>query len=108
MEGVTCSSNRLAGDRPIVKEPCGLGRSSFGHAFSDPALKYVDPLRRPCTIARHSAILESPKNLLRVLAHLAGFPEIEDEAHRFAIHPAEKRLDVLIEANGLVGIWNGN
>jgi len=71
--------------------PCLL----LAHSRDDPATHDFNLLFRPRPVARHGSVLEAPEYFWGIFAHVAIRPKIEYEAHRLAIHPSEKGLDVL-------------
>jgi NAD(P)-dependent dehydrogenase (short-subunit alcohol dehydrogenase family) len=71
------------------------GDDLCGFAGVDPAAEDGDTLGGPCSVARHRSGLESAEDGVGVGRDVVDRPEIEGEAHRFAVALAKQRLDVL-------------
>src|SRR4029453_2783593 len=69
----------------------------------DPPFENGDPVLGPCSVARHRPRAQASENRVGVRGHVLVRPEVEREAHRAAIALTEERLDVLVEADLLVG-----
>src|ERR1700722_15828126 len=74
-------------------------RSLLGRALPDPAFEQCDPIRGPCAVARHGAVLHLPGDGRSVGFDVGVGPQIECTAHRIPILFPEQRLDVGVEAD---------
>jgi hypothetical protein len=94
-----------AGNRGVLTRhlsPSTLpGAGSFGlhpHSRFDPALKQIDLLVRPGSIAWHRAAAQPPQDGVGIFANVVVRPEIKRECHRTLVALAKERPDVGLEA----------
>jgi hypothetical protein len=87
---------------------CGATLGLRRKAGLGPAPEHLDPLGRPGAVAGHGAVGEAAEDVGGVCLHVVAGPQVERERHGLAVVLAEQRLDVRLEAHGLVGSGQGD
>src|SRR5512133_3663076 len=89
---IATRSPRLGEDRPL----------SGGFPSVDPLLEQGDALLVPRAVARHRAVADAVQDRVALAGDVVIRPEVDKELHRPAVTVSEQRLDVAVEADGLV------